>query len=80
MQTLAALGAIENPVTGKRESNRREATYMIDTIGMLQEKMKGNLSAEEEAYVRDILTDLRMRYVSGPPPDAPQADEETPEG
>jgi hypothetical protein len=64
MQTLAALGAIENPLTGKRERNPDEAAYMIDTVGMLREKMKGNLTPEEEAYVQNILTDLRMRFVA----------------
>ena len=63
MQTLAALGAIENPITGERERNPEEAAYMIDTIGMLKEKMRGNLTGDEEAYLQNILTDLRMRYV-----------------
>jgi hypothetical protein len=75
MQTLAALGAIENPITGKRERNPQEAAYMIDTIGMLKEKMKGNLTGDEEAYVQDILTDLRMRYVAEPSGAAPEAEE-----
>lgn len=76
MQTLAALGAIENPVTGKREPNREEASYMIDTIGMLREKMKGNLTEDEEAYVQSMLTDLRMKFVAGPGK-AEQAGEES---
>jgi hypothetical protein len=73
MQTLAALGAIENPVTGKRERNPQEASYMIDTIGMLKDKMKGNLTADEEAYVQNILTDLRMKYVAADRKPEPEA-------
>ncbi len=77
-QTLVALGAIENPITGEREVNEPEAGYLIDTISMLQKKMEGNLTADEDNYVRTLLHDLRMRYValsSG----AADESEETPE-
>jgi hypothetical protein len=30
---------------------------------MLQEKTKGNLTPEEETLVRNVLYDLRMRFV-----------------
>jgi len=36
---------------------------MIDILGMLQEKTRGNLDAGEERLVEDILFDLRMKYV-----------------
>jgi hypothetical protein len=78
MQTLAALGAIENPVTGKHERNLEEASYMIDTIGMLNDKMQGNLTRDEEAYVQSMLTDLRMKYVAGP--QEPDSEAGGPEG
>jgi len=62
-QTLVALGALENPLTGKRETNAREAAYLIDTIAMIQSKTEGNLTPEESSYVQSVLYDLRMRYV-----------------
>ena len=62
-QTLVALGEMENPATGKKAEDIEEAAYMVDTIAMLQAKTSGNLSPEEDAYVQNILTDLRMRYV-----------------
>lgn len=64
-QCLVALGEMENPATGKREPNRAEAQYLIDVIALLKEKMEGNLDPDESRYVQDLLTDLRMRYVSG---------------
>jgi len=64
-QCLVALGELDNPATGERRPNRAEAEYLIDVIALLWAKMEGNLETEEEAYVQDILTDLRMRYVSG---------------
>lgn len=85
MQTLIALGQVPNPVTQKREADAAEAEYLIDTIAILVEKMAGNLSAEESAYVNGVLSDLRMRYVNvtsgrpepaqeAPPPDDAEAD------
>jgi len=63
-QTMVALGEIENPVTKKRAPDSREARYLIDTIAMLDKKMDGNLTPQEASYVRNILYDLRMRYVN----------------
>ncbi len=62
-QTLVALGEIESPLTGKKQRNAAEAAYLIDTIGMLQQKTQGNLTVDEASYVQNVLTDLRMRYV-----------------
>lgn len=62
-QTLMYLGEVENPMTKKVEQNLPEAQYLIDTIDMLRQKTQGNLSAEEEQYVGNLLHDLRMRYV-----------------
>ena len=39
------------------------AKHSIDTIGMLKEKTKGNLTEEEDKFIESILTDLRWRYV-----------------
>ena len=62
-QTLMALGDLEIPGTGERRRNVAEAQYLIDTIALLSQKMAGNLDEEEAAYVQNLLTDLRMRYV-----------------
>jgi hypothetical protein len=63
-QTLMALGDLENPFTKERETNAAEASFLIDTIAMLQRKMEGNLTEQEADYVQKLLTDLRMRYVN----------------
>jgi hypothetical protein len=36
---------------------------MIDIVGMLQEKTRGNLTGGEAKLIEDILFDLRMKYV-----------------
>jgi hypothetical protein len=62
-QALMNLGEIANPINGKVETDVTVAKQMIDILGMLKEKTKGNLSAHEERLIEDILYDLRMRYV-----------------
>ena len=39
------------------------AKQMIDILGMLREKTRGNLNANEDRLMEDILFDLRMKYV-----------------
>lgn len=63
-QALIHLGEMEHPITKKREKNLDEAKYTIDLIELLEEKTKGNLSAEEKKYLDGILYDLRMRFVA----------------
>lgn len=40
------------------------AKQTIDLLGMLQEKTKGNLSADEAKFLEHLLVDLRLRYVT----------------
>jgi len=62
-EALAALGEMPNPATGERIRDLRAAQQLIDIIGMLREKTRGNLEREEESLVDAILFDLRMKYV-----------------
>jgi len=62
-QALMHLGEIGNPVTGKVEKDVAVAKQTIDIIGMLSEKSKGNLDENEEQLVREVLYNLRMKYV-----------------
>ncbi len=58
------LGIVADPVTGQTvEKNLPLAHQTIDTLAMLQEKTRGNLTAEEERLLQNLLTELRMRYV-----------------
>lgn len=62
-QALITLGELANPITGKKEKSLPEAKYTIDTLTILKEKTKGNLTPEESALLDGFLTDLRLRYV-----------------
>ena len=62
-QALMHLGEIADPLSGKEERDVSLAKQMIDIVGMLQEKTRGNLTGGEAKLIEDILFDLRMRYV-----------------
>src|SRR3954466_12284333 len=57
------LGQIPNPQTGKGEVNLELARMFIDQLAMIQEKTRGNLSKEEEAVLRNTLSNLQMVFV-----------------
>ena len=63
MQAMIAMGKLKNPVTDKIEKNIQQARYLIDTLGILKEKTKGNLTKGEETMLEDSLFNLRMSYV-----------------
>ena len=64
MQTLVALGELPNPATHQPDEDLDQARYVIDVLGVLQEKTKGNLTKEEESFLAGMLYELRMKYVS----------------
>ncbi|MCB0358260.1 MAG: DUF1844 domain-containing protein [Bdellovibrionales bacterium] len=63
-QALVMLGEIPNPETGQLTVNLAAAKQTIDIIGMLQDKTKGNLSAEEDKTLGEILASIRLAYVN----------------
>ncbi len=68
---MAALGALP-PETGRElPFNPDLAREYIDILSMLQEKTRGNLTAQEHQALQRIITDLRLNFVEvsrkGPP-------------
>jgi len=64
IQAAVSLGQLENPATEKKEENLPQAKFIIDTLDMLKEKTKGNLSKEEETTLENILYELKMNYIA----------------
>jgi hypothetical protein len=61
------MGLIPDPETGKtRSPNLTVARETIDMIELLEEKTRGNLTPDEATLLRNLLTDLRMRFVAAP--------------
>ena len=60
---LAAMGL--HPQTGERigAADPRSARMFVDMVGMVKEKMKGNLTPEEERLLDQVFSDLQMLYV-----------------
>ncbi len=57
------LGSVPHPETNQTGRNLPAAKQMIDIIGMLQEKTKGNLSKDETTLLERVLFNLRMHYL-----------------
>ena len=60
---MVHLGEAPNP-DGSRPTDLVLAKQTIDIISMLKEKTTGNLTAEEERLLAELLYDLRLRYVA----------------
>lgn len=58
------LGLVEHPATGRRQVDMMAAKESIDMLVMLREKTKGNLTRGEEKFFDDLLSDLKMQFVS----------------
>jgi hypothetical protein len=58
------LGLVEHPATGRRQVDMMAAKESIDMLAMLREKTKGNLTRGEEKFFDDLLSDLKMQFVS----------------
>ena len=64
LQASIALGAVPNPATNKTEEDLTQARFLIDTLAMLKEKTKGNLTPEETNLLENLLYELRMQYIA----------------
>ena len=62
-QSMIFLGDMPNPVTNKSEKNLPQAKFLIDTLSLLRDKTKGNLTKEEEDLLNGSVYELQMRYV-----------------
>ena len=68
-------GDVPDPATGQTvPPNLAAAQQIIDILALLEEKTRGNLTAEERQLLEQILYELRLRYVEvgkGGAPDEP---------
>ena len=60
---LVQLGMQPDPSSQEAVKNLPIAKQTIDVIAMLEEKTKGNLTAEERQLLTNILYELRLLYV-----------------
>jgi len=60
---LYHMGELPHPGSGRKERDLELAKHTIDTLQMLQEKTRGNLTEEEAQLLAHLLYELRLRYV-----------------
>jgi hypothetical protein len=60
---LVHLGELPDPLTKEKKVDLVLAKQVIDTLEMLREKTKGNLTPEEEELFKSILFDLKLHFV-----------------
>ncbi len=66
LATTAAihLGDLPDPVSGQPgELNLDGASQIIEILSLLDQKTRGNLTAEERQVLEQVLYELRMRFV-----------------
>ena len=61
---LVNLGEVPNPVDQKKKTDLAMACHNIDTIALLQEKTRGNLTPSEDRLCMEILNELRLKYAA----------------
>lgn len=64
VDALIAMGDMPHPATKKPAVNLAHARYLIDLLGVMEEKTRGNLSVDEDRMLKDTLYQLRMRYLA----------------
>ena len=62
-QAMIFLGEIPHPATNLPEKNLEQAKFLIDTLLLLREKTKGNLSKRETDVLNASAYELQMKFV-----------------
>ena len=56
-------GDLPDPSGAQPEPNLEGAAQMIEILDLLEQKTRGNLTAEERQLLEQVLYELRMRFV-----------------
>jgi hypothetical protein len=76
---LLHMGKLVNPAVGKAEVNLDGAQMTIDLLDMLEAKTRGNLDKDEDRFLKQTLSELKLNFVdtakSAPAPSQPEQPE-----
>jgi hypothetical protein len=65
-------GDLPDPITNQRRPPDLEAaSQLIELLAMLEEKTRGNLTAEERQLLDQVIFELRMRFVEAKKGESP---------
>ncbi len=59
-----SLGMAPDPATGETAVDKKMAQFNIDLLEVLKTKSENNRSAEEEQLINQLISDLKMKFVS----------------
>jgi hypothetical protein len=62
-QALVFMGEIPNPITNQMQKNLPQSKFLIDTLLLLAEKTKGNLTEQEDRLLKGSIYELQMKFV-----------------
>lgn len=62
--TFIHLGERPDPESGSVRVDLTLARQSLDLLGLLREKTRGNLTAEEDKLFGSVLADLQLRFVN----------------
>ena len=60
---MFALGLVGSEGSTERVVDLQAAKYTVDTLGVLEEKTRGNLTEEEASTLKQMLHSLGLRFV-----------------
>lgn len=63
-EAMISLGQLPSFGSQKLETNLDQARYVIDMLQVLEDKTKGNLTADEAQALKDLLHQLRLMFVA----------------
>jgi len=64
MQAMAAMGVLGGPGGEQQPPDLAMAKHLIDLLGVIEEKTRGNLSADEAGMLEQMLHQLRILFIN----------------
>ena len=61
-QALIFMGENPNPITNEKQKNLKQAKLLLDTLEMLQYKTEGNLTQEEDSFLKNTFFELQNKF------------------
>lgn len=61
---VMAMGLAPNPQNNEVLVDKNMARFNIDLLMVLQNKTKGNLTADEAKFLDNLINDLQLKFVS----------------
>lgn len=63
MQAMSAMGMLGGPAGEQQAPDLAMAKHLIDLLGVIEEKTRGNLSKDEAGMLEQMLHQLRVLFI-----------------